>query len=106
MDAALASYQLKHYRTFADRFAREVDFAQARPFNWLERLFYAAAVHDRHFWRFAGPHSGRLANRGRWPSAQDIGRALRVYATARQRQRGVRRDDPPQEPDWLGALAD
>jgi len=83
VDTALAAYQSKHYQAFSGRFARDVDFAQARPFNWLEKLFYEAAVHDKQFEKYTGPHSTRLSNREQWPPRRAIWQATKVNAAAR-----------------------
>lgn len=83
VNAALAAYQAKHYQAFADRLARDIDFAQARPFNWLERLFYEAAAHDKRFEKYTGPYSARLANRSQWPPRRAIWQAMKVNAAAR-----------------------
>ncbi len=102
VDAALAAYQAKHYQTLGGRIIREVDFAQARPFNWLERLFYEAAVHDKRFEKYTGPHSARLANRDQWPPRHIIWQAMKVNAAARLHLPGRR----PADATWQPALAD
>jgi len=102
VDAALANYQTKHFQTFAGRFMRDADFAQARPFNWLERLFYEAAVHDKRFEKYTGPHSARLADREQWPPRRAIWQAMKVNAAARLHLPGRRHN----ETNWKPALAD
>jgi flavin-dependent dehydrogenase len=83
LDRALEQYRRQHQAAFAGRFARDVDFAQARPFNFLERLMYAAAVRDPHMARYTGPHSTRLANFRYFPPLKAILKAVWINLTYR-----------------------
>lgn len=83
LDSALKTYRRKHHDTFAGRFARDVDFALARHFNFLERLIYAAAVREPRLGRYTGPYSTRLADIRYFPPLKAIMRALWVNLTHR-----------------------
>jgi flavin-dependent dehydrogenase len=68
------------------RFARDVDFSQARPFNFLERLMYSAAVLEPSMTRYTGPYSTRLVNIWHFPPLKAIVRAVWINLTARNRR--------------------
>jgi menaquinone-9 beta-reductase len=88
LDQALERYRKQHQAAFSGRFARDADFAQARPFNVFERLMYSAAVHDPRLSRYTGPHTTRLANIRYFPPFKAIIRALWVNLTYRERVSG------------------
>jgi flavin-dependent dehydrogenase len=78
VDRALAQYRRKHRSALAGRFARDADFAQARPFNIFERLMYSAATRDPKMGQYTGPHTTRLENIRHFPPLKAIARALWV----------------------------
>jgi 2-polyprenyl-6-methoxyphenol hydroxylase-like FAD-dependent oxidoreductase len=86
VDRALEQYRQEHEAKLGGRFAREVDFARARPFNFVERLMYAATTRDSSFGRHTGPHSLRLANLRYLPPAKAILQALWVNVRHELRQ--------------------
>jgi hypothetical protein len=79
----LEQYRRQHQTVFAGRFARDVDFAQARPFNFFERLMYAAAARDPKMARYTGPHTTRLVNIRHFPPLKAIMKALWINLTQR-----------------------
>lgn len=83
VDAALVEYREKVAGRLAGRFERDVDFARARPFNWLERLFYAAAVRDPRMGAYTGPQSTRLRNIRHMPPMKAILQAAWLILTRR-----------------------
>lgn len=87
VDRALTQYRQKHRSTLAGRHARDVDFAQARPFNIFERLMYSAAARDSKLGQYTGPHTTRLVNFRQFPPFKAIIRALWVNLTYRDRTR-------------------
>jgi len=62
-----------------------VDFSQARPFNIVERLMYAATTRDIRMGRYTGPHSMRLANLRYLPPPKAFLQALWINLTHRNR---------------------
>lgn len=83
VDEALERYRRQHRAAFAERFARDVDFAQARPFNIFERLMYSAAAQDPKLGQYTGPHTTRLAYLRYFPPPKAIAQALWVTLSAR-----------------------
>lgn len=81
VDQALARYRRQHHTALAGRHARDVDFAQARPFNIFERLMYSAATRNPKLGQFTGPHTTHLANFRHFPPLKAILRALWVNLT-------------------------
>jgi flavin-dependent dehydrogenase len=84
VDRALLQYRRRHHAAMAGRHARDVDFAQARPFNIFERLMYSAATRDSSLGQYTGPHTTRLANFRQFPPLKAIVRALWVNLTYRE----------------------
>jgi 2-polyprenyl-6-methoxyphenol hydroxylase-like FAD-dependent oxidoreductase len=84
VDRALQEYSRQYQAAFAGRFAREADFAWARPFNSFERLMYSAAALDPKLARYTGPHTTHLANIRHFPPVKAIIRALWVNLTYRK----------------------
>lgn len=78
LDAALRLYAEKHHASLADRLARDIDFAKVRPFNWIERLFYAASIHDLRYGSQTGPQNASLTNYRNWPSFKHIKGAAKI----------------------------
>jgi 2-polyprenyl-6-methoxyphenol hydroxylase-like FAD-dependent oxidoreductase len=78
IDASLQKYEQKHHDRLGERFARDVDFARGRSLNWLERLFYSAAVHEPKLARYTGPYSTRLNESRTWPPLTAIKEAVLV----------------------------
>jgi len=97
VDRGLEQYRQQHQAALAGRFARDVDFAQVRPFNIFERLFYSAATRDPQMGRYTGPHTTRLANIRYFPPLKAIVRALWVNLTYRERTPG----SSPGGQSWL-----
>jgi flavin-dependent dehydrogenase len=87
IDRALTQYRQKHHSALAGRFARDADFAQARPFNIFERLMYSAAARDPKLGQYTGPHTTRLANFRHFPPLKAIVQALWINLTYRDRTR-------------------
>lgn len=87
VDQALVSYRQKHHSVLAGRFARDADFAQARPFNIFERLMYSAANRDPKLGQYTGPHTTQLANIRHFPPFKAIVRALWINLTYRDQTR-------------------
>jgi hypothetical protein len=83
VDRALTEYRRTHHSALAGRFARDADFAQARPFNIFERLMYSAATRDSKLGQYTGPHTTRLANFRHFPPLKAIVRALWINLTYR-----------------------
>ena len=80
VDAGLGAYREKHQARLLPRFEADVDFAQRRRFNLVERLMYAASVKDRRFWQYTGPTSMRWKDRANLPPAKAIFGALLVVS--------------------------
>ena len=78
LDNSLQKYAQKHQDRLGERFIRDVDFARNRSFNWLEKLFYAAAVREPKMAQYTGPQSGRLADAHTWPPFKAIREAILV----------------------------
>lgn len=87
VDRALAQYRQKHHSALAGRFARDADFAQARPFNIFERLMYSAATRDPNLGQYTGPHTTRLVNFRHFPPLKAIVQALWINLTYRDQTR-------------------
>ena len=87
IDQALAQYRQKHNSGLAGRFARDADFAQARPFNVFERLMYSAATREPKLGQYTGPHTTCLANFRHFPPLKAIVRAVWINLTYRDRPR-------------------
>jgi 2-polyprenyl-6-methoxyphenol hydroxylase-like FAD-dependent oxidoreductase len=88
VDRALKQYRRQHQAAFAGRFARDVDFAQARPFNVFERLMYSAAAREPQMAKYTGPHTTRLAHIRYFPPLKAIIRALWINLTHRKQAPG------------------
>lgn len=101
VDRALHNYRRAHYAATSGRHAREVDFAQARPFNVFERLMYSAAVHDSSLGQYTGPHTTRLANSRQFPPFKVVVRALWTNLIQR---RQIRQPTPQPAPAQIGSL--
>jgi 2-polyprenyl-6-methoxyphenol hydroxylase-like FAD-dependent oxidoreductase len=86
VDRGLRQYRQQHHASLGGRFARDVDFSQARPFNFLERLMYSAAVLEPSMTRYTGPYSTRLVNIRHFPPLKAIVRAVWINLTARNRR--------------------
>jgi hypothetical protein len=78
VDWALQQYRREHQEKLGGRFARDVDFARARPFNAVERLMYSATTRNASFGQYTGPHSLRLATLRYLPPLRAMVGALRV----------------------------
>ncbi len=78
IDAGLQKYAQKHHDRLGERFARDVDFAQGRSLNWLEKTFYAAAVKEPKLARYTGPYNGRLTEYRSWPPFKAIKEAVLI----------------------------
>jgi flavin-dependent dehydrogenase len=88
LDQALEQYRKQHQAAFGGRFARDADFAQARRFNFFERLMYSAAVRDPRLGQYTGPHTTNLANIRHFPPFKAIIRALWINLTYREQASG------------------
>ncbi len=88
LDQALERYRKQHQAAFSSRFARDADFAQARPFNLFERLMYSATVRDPRLGQYTGPHTTRLAHIRHFPPLKAMIRALWVNLTYREQVSG------------------
>ncbi len=88
LDQAPERYRKQHQAAFGGRFARDADFARARPFNIFEWLMYSAAARDPKMARYTGPHTTRLANIRHFPPLKAIIRALWVNLTYREQASG------------------
>jgi flavin-dependent dehydrogenase len=88
LDRALEQYRKQLHDAFGSRFARDVDFAQARKFNIFERLMYSAAARDPRLGRYTGPQTTRLTNIRYFPPVKAIIRALWVNLTYREQVSG------------------
>jgi hypothetical protein len=84
IDAALACYSNQHQKRLGPRFEQDVDFANGRRFNLIERLMQAASVKEKRFWQYAGPVTMSWQQRDQLPSLDIMMDALQVVTGLEQ----------------------